>query len=178
MNKGILKSKGNWLYFIGSGDVLENKTVLEDVFSKSYANDISLISGSIIYQGETVPFIYSKIKKIKKPSWNLFMWIRNGLHHQGTFYKRDLFAQTNYSLKYPVFSDYWFNILLYKKNRKCIIKNILIAKCNSEGVSKIGNWSCYKEEIKIKTALTSFLLFPLFFILAFIKYFSRQIING
>jgi putative colanic acid biosynthesis glycosyltransferase len=177
MNKGIIRSTGTWLYFLGSGDLLENNTVLESIFTISYADAISLISGKIIYEGKTIPFIYKKSKITKTPSWNLSMWIRNGLHHQGTFYKKELFKEAKYSLKYPIFADYWFHILLYKNNFKCIISNVLIAQCNSDGVSKVGDWSSYKEEIKLKTAISSILLFPFFYILAAVKYFSRQIIN-
>lgn len=177
MNKGIIRSKGEWLYFLGSGDILENKTVLENIFTVPYADDISLISGNIIYEGETKPFIYSKNKKIKNPSWNLSMWIRNGLHHQGTFYKKVLFKEYKYSLKYPILADYWFNILLFKKNFKCILTKVLIAKCNSDGVSKTGDWLIYKEEFKLKIDLSSRLLMPFFYILIFMKFYLRQIVN-
>ncbi|KGL62790.1 putative slime polysaccharide biosynthesis glycosyl transferase, GT2 family [Polaribacter sp. Hel1_85] len=178
MNKGISLSTGKWLYFLGSGDVLEDKDVLEKVFSKPYSDDISLISGKIIYEGETIPFIYNKNKKVKNPSWNFSMWIRNGLHHQGTFYKKDLFKEQKYSLKYPIFSDYWFNILLFKKNSKCMLSDVLIAKCNSDGVSKIGDWISYKEEIRLKVALSSKILVPFFYMVILPKYFLRQIINS
>ena len=175
MNKGIFKSSGEWLYFSGSGDVLKNNSVLKTIFAKKYTDDISLISGKIIYEGDTKPFIYKNNKMIKNPSWNFFMWIRNGLHHQGTFYKKDLFKNYKYNLKYPILSDYWFNILLFKNNVRCLLIDVFVANCNSDGLSKIGSWSNYKEEINLKTALSSKLFTPLFYIVISIKFFLRQI---
>ena len=52
MNKGILKSKGEWLFFLGSGDVFSNDAVLANVFS-SINKGHSLVSGKINYSGNT-----------------------------------------------------------------------------------------------------------------------------
>lgn len=178
MNKGIIKSQGEWLYFLGSGDLLENSYVLESVFSKVATTKSSLISGKVIYQGETSPFIYNKTKVVKKPIWNFSIWLRNGLHHQGTFYKKELFTNTKYSLKYPIFSDYWFHLLLFKNGHKCLLIDFLIAKCNSDGISKKGDLVTYKEEVVLKTALTNTVMYPFFYILVFIKFSLRKILNG
>ncbi len=175
MNKGVKKSKGNWLYFLGSGDKLNNKLVLQEVFSKQYNSNVSLLSGKIIYQGETQPFIYSSKKRIKTPSWNRFFWIRNGLHHQGTFYKKQIFNNKKYSLEYPTFSDYCFNLNLYKNKINCFLLNDLIATCNSDGISKTGNWKNYKEEIKFKTELSSIMFKPVFYVLVAAKFFLRKL---
>ena len=177
MNKGISLSKGEWLYFLGAGDELYNKLVLEDCFNKRTLEDVNLIAGNIVYEGDTTPFIYSKNKMTKNPSWSNTMWIRNGLHHQGTFYRNSLFLNIKYPLKYKTLSDYWLNLILYKQHKKCLIIKTTIAKCNSDGVSKSGNWNLYKEEINLKTDLTSLLLKPIFYIVAFIKFLSRKIVN-
>ena len=175
MNKGIEKSKGDWLYFLGSGDELANASVLQKISTQLGETESSLLSGKILYQGDTNPFIYSNSKRIKKPSWNAFMWIRNGLHHQGTFYKKQLFENRNYSLDYHIFADYFFNLYLYKKKIKCFLSDELIAKCTSDGVSKSGNWNIYKEEILLKTALTSILLKPFFYLMVVVKFCIRKI---
>ena len=177
MNKGIAFSNGEWLYFLGAGDELYHESVLENCFLNRTLESVNLIAGNIVYEGNKTPFIYSKNKMTKNPSWSNAMWIRNGLHHQGTFYKKLLFLNTKYPLKYKTLSDYWLNLILYKQNEKCLIIESTIAKCNSDGVSKSGNWNLYKEEVNLKTDLTSLLLKPIFYIVAFTKFLSRKIVN-
>ena len=66
---------------------------------------------------------------------------------------------------------------LYKKKIPCQIVDLLITNCNSDGVSKKGQWKIYQEEISLKTDLSSVYLAPLFYILSIIKYSLRKIIN-
>lgn len=176
MNKGIHLAKGEWLYFLGAGDRLYNNTILENVF-KSLKKDCFLIAGKIVYQGNHKPFVYSKSKMIKNVHWSKRMWLTNGLHHQGTFYKKELFKESDYALNYKILADYHFNLKLLKNKIKCNILPLKIAKCNSDGVSKIGSWQLYQEEINLKTDLTSVVLRPVFYIVALLKFLSRKIVN-
>ncbi len=176
MNKGIIESKGEWLFFLGSGDVFYNDDVLAIVFSSIKENH-SLVSGKVRYSGNTRPFIYSNYKTIKKPTWSYTMWFRNGLHHQGTFYRKNVFLETVYNLNYKILSDYWFHIYLFKKKTPCEILDVLITTCNSDGVSKKGYWKIYQEEISLKINLSSVFLAPLFYVISIVKYFLRKIIN-
>jgi len=178
MNKGIRLSNGEWLYFLGSGDVLKNDYVLETIFSNPISKEFSLIAGKIMYEGATKPFIYSKHKIIKTPSWSFSIWLRNSLHHQGTFYRKELFFKNSYNLKYRVLSDYWFNILLFKSKEKCFLTDLMIAKCNSNGMSKTGSWQTYTEEIKLKINHSSILLSPVFYCIVLVKIALRKLVNG
>ena len=101
------------------------------------------------------------------------MWIRNGLHHQGTFYRSSLFLAMEYNLDYKTLADYGVNLQLYQKKETCVLLEETIAKCNSEGVSKVGSWELYLEEIDLKLALSSPLFLPFFYILVFMKYMSK-----
>lgn len=177
MNKGIATAKGEWLYFLGVDDVFYKDTILEEIFNSSSTENSSLIAGKIIYEGDTKPFIYSKNKRIKEVFWSSSMWIRNGLHHQGTFYKSTLFDNKKYDLKYKTLSDYWFNLYLFKNKETCKIIDIIIAKCNSDGVSKAGFWEIYQEEINLKTVLSSVIYKPFFYSIALLKFLSRKIVN-
>lgn len=177
MNKGISLSKAEWFYFLGSGDVLIDNFVFETVVDIIENENSKIIAGKISYDGFSQPFIYSKNKLLKNPSWNFSMWIRNGLHHQGTFYKKELFENRFYSLKYKILSDYHFNLSLYLNKEKCKIINTVISKCNSDGISKSGNWSIYKEEINLKTSLSLSCFYPIFYTIAFIKFILRKTVN-
>lgn len=178
MNKGVSLSKGEWFYFLGAGDIFFSDDILMNIFQNEISKQISLIAGNIIYDGNEQAFVYSKKKKIKKVSWNNLMWIRNGLHHQGTFYKKDLFKEITYDLKYQILSDYWFNLLLYKTNKNCKISKRIFAICSSDGVSKNGNWALYQEEIKLKTNLSSMYFTPFFYIIAVSKFLMRKLTHA
>jgi putative colanic acid biosynthesis glycosyltransferase len=177
MNKGISLSKGEWLYFLGTGDFLNNETVFQEISEHLLSNEYSIISGSIVYEGKSKPFVYSKNKMVKTPFWSFSMWFRNGLHHQGTFYKAALFRDNKYPLKYKILSDYWLNLYFFKRNIPCKIIKTVIAKCNSDGVSKEGSWSIYKEEIDLKIELSSVFFSPFFHIIAYMKFLSRKAVN-
>ena len=178
MNKGIHLSNGSWIYFLGSGDVLNNENVLNTIFTNSIPKNTSLIAGKIVYEGDGKPFIHSKNKKIKTPSWSFSIWLRNSLHHQGTFYRKEVFLNDVYNLEYAVLSDYWLNLLLFKRKTKCFLTTLIIAKCSADGISKSGNWKTYKEEIALKINNSSLLLLPLFYCIVFVKIVLRKFING
>jgi glycosyltransferase involved in cell wall biosynthesis len=177
MNKGISFSKGEWFYFLGAEDFFFNDFVLHRVFENIFLENSGLIAGKVMYEGNSNPFVYIKKSRIKDPSWSYSMWIRNALHHQGTFYRKTLFLNKKYPLKYQILSDYWLNLGLYKSCENCRLIHETIAICTSEGVSKSGNWSLYQEEIDLKIDLSSFLFSPFFYIIAFIKFLSRKILN-
>lgn len=178
MNAGITLSKGDWLYFLGAEDVFFNEGILEQIFSNSSLNNETIIAGKIIYEGDTKPFIHSKKKVVKDVYWSRCMWVRNGLHHQGTFYKNELFENKKYDLNYKTLADYWFNLYLFKSKEKCKIFDFIIAKCNSDGISKSGNWEMYREEINLKTNLSSVIYIPFFYTIAFFKFMSRKMVNA
>jgi len=174
MNKGISLSRGKWLYFLGSDDSLKDDTTLENIAIELQSN-FDVVSGKIQYL-----FTNSDSRQIKKRNgifsskWSKKLWIKNTVHHQATFYKRELFDENQYNTNYKVLADYEINLRLFKnKKRVKTIPNI-IAFCNSKGISKNYNWSLYKEEIKFKTKLSSKLLWPLFFKIALLKFLFKK----
>lgn len=174
MNKGIQLAKGDWLYFLGSDDVLFDENSLNTVFCNTNVNAASIIAGKVVYSGSQPAFIYNAKKKVKEVFWSNFMWIRNGLHHQSTFYKKEIFETVKYNLKYPVLADYWLNLYLFKHGFSCKVVHAIIAKCSADGISKSGDWTIYKEEINLKIALSNKVLKPLFYCIAKIKYSFRK----
>lgn len=178
MNKGVSLCKGDWIYFLGADDELIDENVFQSIFSKEIAANVSLLAGDILYKGNASPFIYSKKKKIKKASWSLSIWIRNCLHHQGTFYRKELFVNEQYNLKYKVLSDYAFNIKLYKLKAVCYLTNSLIAVCNGNGVSKDGSIAIYKEEINLKVEESHWIFAFLHYSISLMKYLILNLRNA
>ncbi len=178
MNKGISFAKGEWLYFLGADDEIAKNTTLKDIFDKKISGKISIISGKVSYKEGSNPFIYNKKNNTKTPSWSFLMWIRNGLHHQGTFYKKELISTQMYTVSYKILADYALNLQLYKKNNTCFLIEDIIAKCSAEGVSKKGGWEIYKEEIILKSKNSSKIFFPLFYLISVTKYVLKKRIDG
>lgn len=175
MNKGIAMSNGEWLYFLGTDDVLYHQETLQSVFCSKIEDDESLVIGQIKYKSNPNESKLLKSKHILFSPWSPNLWIRNAPHHQGIFYRKTVFANLQYDLKYKILSDYDLNLKLYKNKLKAKILNQTIALCGGEGISKRFNWQLYKEEIELKTNLSSSVLKPVFYVLGFGKYLLKKI---
>ncbi len=175
MNKAIALAHGEWLYFLGADDMLFDTTVLANIFSKPIATDIKMIIGKIKYNIKKNDVVYTNNKNgIVSSSWSKKLWIKNSLHHQGTFYRKELFSNRSFSLKYKVLSDHAMNLQLFKKNIKTRKVDSIIALCGTGGLSKNYNWALYKEEIELKTTESSILLKPLFLLIGYSKYLLKK----
>ncbi|WP_245208390.1 glycosyltransferase family 2 protein [Bacteroides faecium] len=129
MNKGIVKSGGDYLLFLNSGDWLEDD-VLARVFKNDFSEDI--VYADLYYYREandvelgsypdklTLPFIFT-----------------HSLGHPSTFIKRELFKDMLYDEKYKIISDWTFfvkQILLYNRTTKHL--NVAVSYFNVYGIS-------------------------------------------
>lgn len=177
MNKGISMANGEWLYFLGSDDLLYNNLTLESIFGHKISSGISLIIGKVQYD-----YVIEDSILIKKnngvfiPSWSNNIWIKNTLHHQGVFYRRQLFEFQTYNTDYNVLSDYDFNLKLFKNKVNAKMVNEIMAISKTQGISKNYNWQLYKEEIDFKTKQSALIFKPLFYLLGVGKYLIKKII--
>ncbi|MEZ4791900.1 MAG: glycosyltransferase family 2 protein [Gelidibacter sp.] len=175
MNIGIALSKGKWLYFLGCDDKLFDPKTLETVFSQDINGEISLILGNIqyVYNDDDSYFI-KRNKGVFKPSWSNKIWFKNTLHHQGVFYRREVFQTHPYSLAYKVLSDYDLNLKLFRSNLKVRTIDQIIAISKTEGISKNYSWQLYKEEIDLKSKQCSIVFRPLLYVLGVGKYLLKK----
>ncbi|MGJ8759782.1 MAG: glycosyltransferase family 2 protein [Polaribacter sp.] len=101
MNKGIKASKGEYLLFLNSGDVLNGVTALSDFINNP------LFSGDIIY-GD---YQFEKSEKIYPDILTPLFFIKTSLPHQSTFFKRSIFDKMGfYSESYKISADRAFYI--------------------------------------------------------------------
>lgn len=168
MNKGVLLVKGDWLYFLGSGDYLKTNHVLE-IVSKNIDLKSDILMGNITYE--------EKNEEVFKTKWSYILWLKNTAHHQSIFYSRNVFKKYTYNTHYKILADYDLNLQLYSNKIK--VKNIdeIIAICDIDGISKKYTWQLYKEEINLKTHNSSLILRPVFYLLAISKFLFRKLVK-
>src|SRR5690606_27971174 len=176
MNKGIELSKGEWLYFLGSDDRLNDDTTLEKIFFGINSPEIKLLIGNIRYDfQDSDSFLIKKSNGVFRPEWSKKMWLKNTVHHQGVFYKKEVFNNQVYNLKYKILADYDLHLKLFHANTEVKLLNQIIAVCKTGGISKTYNWPLYREEVKLKTQQSHVLLKPLFYVLAIGKFLLKKI---
>lgn len=112
MNKGIKASKGEYLLFLNSGDILNGINAVSD-----FINHIDFI-GDIIY-GD---YKFEMGEKIYPDYLTPLFFVRTSLPHQSTFFKREVFEKMgNYEESYKIVADRAFYI-------KCFLSNQFVFK--------------------------------------------------
>lgn len=169
MNKGIEKAKGDWVYFLGAGDLL----FLHNLSEENFQSNLDFIYG----------LAYDKSKSLMAGyEMSLFDLLRGGICHQSIFYRSHLFEKFGkYSLDFPILSDYHFNLnIFFQKeiNRKFF--PILIAEYKGGGISsrvKDKKFNSKKLTIVFNFLLQNFRLYSLRETLRyFLFYFRNKII--
>jgi len=144
MNKGIAVAKGEWIYLLGSDDVLANENTLSNLISRGTQSD--LVFGNV----ENTGLSHSATTKVHIPSFPNGMIWKHTLHQQGVLYKQSLFHERNFNTTYKILGDYEFHFHLKNKNVKVEYVNETVAQCDANGLSKRYVWKLYSEEIRLK----------------------------
>ena len=132
MNKGIKYSTGDFVYFLNSGDVLLNPSIL----SKIKFEDVN-VRNTIIYGNVIVA--YGNIEAFEKPRpfFNSKMKFKGiGICHQSMFFPGELIRNEKYDLSYNIAADYDLAYRLWRKGTVFLYKDITIAKYDwGKGIS-------------------------------------------
>lgn len=127
MNKGIDKAQGEWLYFLGSDDVLFTEHVLEKVSATIKKTDVAIIYGNVVLKQN---------QNIYAGAFNLIKLSELNICHQSIFFKKSIFVKYGkYNLKYKLLADWDFNIKLFGANEPHLFINEIIAIYNFDGLS-------------------------------------------
>jgi glycosyltransferase involved in cell wall biosynthesis len=130
MNKGISLAKGDWIYFLGSDDILYNTSVLFDIFSEKFYNEYDVIYGNVqflnshkIYDGK---FDYEKL-------------CNRSICHQAIFYRKEVFQKHGFfDIRFKVAADNIFNMKLFCLNsHKWLYLDNIISIFNERATSFI-----------------------------------------
>jgi glycosyltransferase involved in cell wall biosynthesis len=143
MNKGVIKTTGKWLYFLGCDDKLFDPASLEKAAAALEKTDADLLYGNVIMNGAVYdgPFDYDKL-------------LEKNISHQGLFYKRSVFDKVGfYNLSYKLHADWDFNIrcFLYP-GLKIEYADFLVAEFGPGGVSSAHDVPFLREVIIPLTA--------------------------
>jgi glycosyltransferase involved in cell wall biosynthesis len=160
INKGIQKATGDWIYVLGSDDVLASNDVFESI--SEHLNDrISLAFGSV----QNLNIRQSMVPEMHLSSMGPLLYIKNTLHQQSAFYRKSLFSHEAFDASMRVLADYDFHLALYSKQTPFMRLELVVAACDASGLSKQFKWPLYREEFRLKRkrlgTLASLLLLPI-----------------
>ncbi len=136
MNKGIDKSKGEWLYFMGSDDRLHDESVLEKLNEFLTQNSSDVVYGNVEITGDTG---WAKEGTIYDGPFDLAKLLNKNICHQAIFYKAAFIKKGigYFNTKYRVISDWDFNLRCWAKSPFQFV-NLTIAYFAAGGASTEG----------------------------------------
>ncbi len=147
MNKGIKKSKGDVLYFLGSDDYLCSKNVIKDIIKKFEKTGADIIYGNVNKYSKKYNYSYIINKRISLGGLKR----GNKIVHQALFVKKDLMISCNlFNLNYKIASDFDFECKCFLKTKKIYYLNENISFYCADGTSSNLNKSYNETSIIIR----------------------------
>ncbi|QLL10182.1 glycosyltransferase family 2 protein [Mycobacterium vicinigordonae] len=132
MNRGVDKSTGAWVYFLGGDDTLYEDATLAKVAAFIDAHQTSnLVYGDVLMRSTSSRYA-------GRFDLDRLLFEKN-ICHQSMFYRRELFAGIGpYNLRYPLWADWDFNIRCFS-NPALDIQYMDIVVANFNDVSGLSN---------------------------------------
>lgn len=112
MNKGILAAKGEYILFLNSGDILNEKNVLQNCLP-SLMQQTDFVYGNTFFDKNGKQAFVNYPDKL---SFSFFL--TDSLCHQSTFIKKSLFDDSLYNEDFKIISDWEFFVLKICKENK------------------------------------------------------------
>lgn len=143
MNKGIQKAQGEYLLFLNSGDVLQDRDTIAQVIPS--LDGTNLIYGNLIFKGKDTEITqpYPDVLDID------YLYYRS-LGHPASFIQKELFKNTPYSEDLKIVSDWEFflkKIIIEQASYRHI--NQVISIFDMNGISSTHHDLCEKEREEV-----------------------------
>lgn len=137
MNKGLNKSTGTWLYFLGSDDKLFDPFVLNDIHEYASSCKCDVLYGNVKVHGDTP---WAKDGTVYSGKFDFYKFFKSNICHQSIFYKRDFISKNQlfFDLKFPMSSDWDFNFRCWDKTKFQYIERV-VAVFYSGGFSSVNS---------------------------------------
>ena len=132
MNKGWKLSQGDYIYYLGSDDILLN--IPSQSIQKASLNNTDIIYGNVIMDNG----------QLRISRYNPLIVFKNTLCPQGLFIKKNLLAQLPFNTKYKIYADFDLNQKIYKMSASSIKDKSTIAFFRLGGAS-----SSYQDNSKL-----------------------------
>lgn len=142
MNKGIKASKGKYLLFLNSGDILSGHNVLENVIS-NFKTEKSIYYGNLLLETNNT------IEKHQAPvSIDVDFMLNSTFWHPCTFVKSDLFSKLGlYNTDFKICGDYEFFVRCFLSPKTTYQHlNLDITLFDGNGISN----DLSKQELQLK----------------------------
>ncbi len=129
MNKGMDMATGQWFYFMGGDDTFAAPDVLTIVYNTIQSQNAHLVYGNVTGLPSGTTYTDDTLNKV----------LSRGIHHQGIFYKRQVFDYTGkYDLTFKVAADYHLTLKVFCNPAfKTQYINLEIAHFGEAGLSSI-----------------------------------------
>ena len=148
MNKGIERSKGDYLLFLNAGDILAEVGTLEIIAA---AISMAQTPPDFIYgdalEGTSDHSHYKKARTHNMAALGMFT------HHQAMLYKREALVDLRYSLNYKIAGDYEFTLRFLAKAQHILYLPHPLCLFEPGGVSQQNAARGRKEQFKIRRNL-------------------------
>ena len=164
MNKGIGLATGDFIYFLGSDDILYPKAISE----VTERLDRNL---NAIYYGNVILSPSGKWFGGKFSKWRL---IHKNITHQSIFYPSIVLKEDMFNCKYKLFADWDLNLRLWSKHQNFIYIPVTIAKFHEGGRSYSLDSLFLKDQPRLIKKY--FGILPITYFFLFIS-FPKKILN-
>lgn len=169
MNKGLALASGDWLYFLGCDDVMQNCLHRIAPFCTGSRN---IYYGDVYMPGKHA--MYGGMFSIRK-------LLRRNICHQAIFYPRGLFMRYQYDQRYPVAADYFLNLYAFSDHDfQSVYVPVLVATFNdTNGISSTQRDTQFERDVAaiIKSRFSPFLYME-FLIRSALKRFEQHYIRN
>jgi glycosyltransferase involved in cell wall biosynthesis len=147
INKGIARSRGEWIYVLGADDELAAPEVFEHLLA-CVEQDTRLLLGNV----SNIERVHAGVPAVHKSHLTSRIYLFNTVHQQGALYHQSLFDHAAFNDSYKILGDYDFHLSLYAQHIQWKYADVLVSRCRAGGLSKQFGKELYREELVIKRA--------------------------
>lgn len=148
MNKGIAKTRGDYLNFMNSGDIFYESKTLEMVFENEHNSDVVFGDWKRVWTDK------DDIKSFPYPV-EIYSFYKENICHQAMFIKREYHLLNLYDESYQLIADYKNWGIAAMKGATFERLNIIICSVTMDGISSQGGELRRREYNKLRMDLWS-----------------------